>query len=445
MFIVVVGAGQVGRSIAAELSGEHHIIVIEKNPDRADKVRSMADAMVEEGDGGDLDVLQRARVEEADMLIGCTDDDRTNILVANVANSLNENIITMARVKETRFLRAWQHSSVSFGVDHMVGSDALTAQRIVQAAVQPHALGVEYFSQKKVEMAEFKIPAGSPIAGKTVREADTYDEVRFVAVFHEEGMDVVRGDTVIPPDSVLLVIGKSHAVRAFGSSVHGGEEDGIERIAIFGGGEIGFQVASLLEKQNFSPVLVEKDRERAEFLFGELPNSLVLQNDALDPDFLIEEDLHEVDLVTSALDNDRQNLLSSLQARHFGVKRITSVVHEQKYMSLFEENGVDVAVNPRNKVVEEIVRHSRKQHLEKLTFVEDHRAEAIEIELDADSPLVGRRIADTTDEFPENFVIGSVERGNKIMIPRGNTVLEVGDDLVIFVETDAVGDVMERL
>jgi trk system potassium uptake protein TrkA len=214
---------------------------------------------------------------------------------------------------------------------------------------------------------------------------------------------------------------------------------------ILGGGEIGFQTARMLEQRGLQPRLVEKDPDRAQALAQELPDTLVLQNDATDPKFLRREGVADADLVVSALTPDERNLLTSTLSLDLGAERVLSVVHRDVYESVFTSSGIETTVNPRREVIEEILRHTRVRGIEKITFVEGDRGEVVEVTLMAESPLVGRPIEEGVEAVPYNFVVGAVTRNGEVLIPRGKTVLEPQDHLVLFVDAEEADEVLEAL
>ena len=446
MKVIIIGVGQVGRSVAHALAEDHEVIVVDKNPDRLDSVRAETDVLTYEGNGARLEVLKTAEVPSADLIIGSTSDDRSNILICSTARALNPDAFTIARVAETEYLATWSQLREAFNVDFMVGADHLTARSIVEVAGLPTAQDVEYFGQGRVVMAEFTIPEESPVAGKTVQSLNLSDGVNLVAVFDDDQMEVVRGTTRLRPGSRLLVIGQPTQVERFGSNlVPKARLRTVRRVVILGGGEIGYQTARMFEQRGLEPRLVEKNPERAQTLAQELPDTLVLQNDATDPDFLRREGVADTDLVVSALTPDERNLLTSVLSRELGAEQVLSVVHHGVYESVFTHSGIDVTVNPRREVIEEILRHTRVRDVEKITFVEHERGEVVEIELNDDSPLVGPPLEEAVQSVPHNFVLGAVIRNGDVLIPRGKTVLERGDHVVMFVDTEVADEVLEAI
>ncbi|WP_263785951.1 Trk system potassium transporter TrkA [Salinibacter grassmerensis] len=446
MKVVVIGVGQVGSSVAHALAGEHEVIAVDKNADRLEKIRSETDVLTYEGNGARVDVLESAEVQDADLVIGSTSDDRSNILICSTARAMNRGAFTIARVAETEYLATWSQLREAFNVDFMVGADHLTARNIVEVVGLPTARNVEHFGQGRVVMAEFTVPEASPIAGKTVEDLRLTDGVNFVAVFDDEHMEIVRGTTCLRPGIRLLVIGRPRQVEEFaGTLTPKTSVQSARRIMILGGGEIGYQTARMLEQRGLQPRLVEKDPDRAHALAQELPDTLVLQDDATDPKFLRRQGVADTDLVVSALTPDERNLLTSTLSRDLGAGRVLSVVHRDVYESVFTSSGIDTTVNPRREVIEEILRHTRVRGIEKITFVERDRGEVVEVELTAESPLVGHPIEEAVETVPHNFVLGAVIRDGEVLIPRGQTVLKSRDHLVMFVETDVSAEVLEAL
>jgi len=446
MNVVVIGVGQVGRSVAHALAEEHEVIVVDKNPDRLESVRAETDVLTYEGNGAKVEVLKAAGVQGADLVIGSTSDDRSNILICSTARALHEEAFTIARVAETEYLATWSQLREAFNVDFMVGADHLTARSIVEVAGLPTARDVEYFGQGRVVMAEFTIPEESPVAGRTVQALQLEDGVTLVAVFNDEQMEIIRGTTRLRPHTRLLVIGQPDEVEQFGGRL--APESRLRQahqIVILGGGEIGYQTARLLEKRGLEPRLVEKDPDRARALAQELPNTMVLQNDATDPKFLRREGVPDADLVVAALTPDERNLLASVLSRELGAGKVLSVVHNGVYESAFACSGIDVTVNPRREVIEEILRHTRRRDIEKITFVEQDRGEVVEVELTPDSPLVGRPLEEGVVEMPHNLVVGAILRGEEVLTPRGKTVLGSEDHLVLFVDAERADEVLEAI
>jgi trk system potassium uptake protein TrkA len=443
VYVIIVGAGQVGSSIAASLADDHEVVVIDVDPDRVEALTYDVDVLALEGDGAALETLDEAEVERADMLIASTDDDETNIVTCGTAKTVSDPF-TIARVKNTKYLDTWHHSEGALGVDFMVGTNLQTAKAAVRVIGLPSARDADVFADGTVQMAEFAIPERSPVAGQTVAEADRFDSLTFAAIIKPDELIIPTGQTVIHENDDVVVIGSRDSVRAFAGAV-APEASGAREVLIVGGSDIGAQTARLLEEQGLHPRLIERDHERARTLAERLPNTTVLESDATEREFLEREHVDEVDVVVAALDSDEKSLLAALLAERLGADRSVVIVDNGDYVDLFEAVGVDVAVNPREVTAEEITRFTHERETENVAVIEGDRAEVVEIEVTEDSVLVGRPIRESIDDLPAGVVIGALTRNGDFVVPRGNTVVEPGDHVVVFLDADVIAEATELL
>jgi trk system potassium uptake protein TrkA len=326
----------------------------------------------------------------------------------------------------------------------MVGTNYLTAESIVRVIGLPGARDVDTFADGLVQMAEFDITADSLVAGKTVAEADTFDSLTFAAIIREHDVIIPRGDTRLEDGDEVVVIGSTDSVGAFARAVDPTVKE-IDDVLVVGGSDIGRQTAELLCERGLCPRIVEPDPEHARYLAEELPQTTVLNNDPTDQEFLEREHIEEVDIVITTLGVDERNLLASLLAKRLGADQAVAIVEDGEYTDLFEAVGVDIAVNPREAIAEEITRFTREQYAENVAMIEDDRAEVLEVEVEEGSVLAGEPIRESIHDLPDGVVIGAISRGGEFVIPRGDTVIEVGDHIVVFVETEIAEETMNSL
>ncbi len=443
MYVIVVGAGEVGSTIAANLASDHEVVVIDLDPDLVESLTYDLDVLPVEGDGTRLATLEEAGIERADMLIASTDDDETNVVTCGTAVTTGDPF-TIARVKGTRFLETWQRAEGAFDIDFMVCADLETAETIVRLIGLPAARDVDSFADGAVRMAEFEIPEGSPVAEVTVAEADHFEQLTFAAIIRDDGVTIPSGGTDIDAGDDVIVIGSPESVRAFGSDIVPRQDDGRD-VILLGGSDVTEEAARLLEARGFSPRLVERDPDRARELAETLPGTTVFQQDATDREFLERDHVGEADVVVSALDSEERNLLSALLAKRLGADRTVAVVDTAEYVELFEAVGVDVAVNPRTITAEEITRFTRGRPTENVALIEGDRAEVIEIEIDDTSVLAGRSIREAVADLPEGIVIGAITRNGNFVTPRGDTVVDIGDHVVVLAREDAIDAALDVL
>ena len=441
MHVVVIGAGEVGTSIASSLASDHEVVVIDADPDRAEQLKYELDVLTIAGDGTASAIQSAAEVGRADMVIAGTDDDQTNLVACGTAKTLGDGF-TIARVKSTEFLRTWEGSEGAFGVDFMVCTDLQTAENIVRVIGLPAAVDVDPFAGGLVQMAEFEIAEGSPVAEQTVSEADRFESLTFVGLFRNGEMIIPRGDTEIEAGDRAVVIGSPESVQSFATDVAPEMTPGrAEEIVIVGGTEIGYQTARLLGKRDFRPRLIERDADRARWLAENLPNAVVMEHDATDTEFLKREHVDDADVLVTALRSDEKNLLVSVLAKRLGVDRVIAVVDSPDYVTVFEEIGIDIAINPRTVTAEEITRFTYESVAENIAVLENDQAEVRELELTEGCGLVGRPISEIVADTDARFVIGAITRNRELVTPRGETVLRPGDHVILFVESDSVSEI----
>ncbi|WP_460922693.1 Trk system potassium transporter TrkA [Salinarchaeum chitinilyticum] len=444
MRVIIVGAGEVGRSIASNLEGTHDVVVIDSDPAVIEELTYSMDILPVEGDGTDLEVLREAGIEQADMLLACTDVDETNIVACGAAKTVAD-VFTVARVKRRGLLDTWEHADDAFGVDFMVCTDLLTAEAIFRISGLPRALDVDQFADGLVRMVEFELDEDSPVVGKTVAEADQFDSMTFAGVFRDEDLIVPQGDTRFAAGDRVVVIGSEDSIREFADEVTAAPAQDADDVVILGGSELGFQIAKLFEDRGYRPRLIEVDHDRARELAERLPNTTVMESDVTDTEFLVREHVDESDVVVATLGTDEQNLLASLLAERIGTPRTLAVVETVDYADLFEAVGIDAAINPREEVAEEIVRFTRAGQTEKVSMLEHDRGEVLEIEIDEDSVLANRTIVEATADLPDCVVIGAISRDGELVVPRGETTVQPGDHVVIFVDSTVLDEVSQRI
>lgn len=444
MRIIIAGAGQVGTKVAAELDATHDIVMVDVDGERIDRLSYDLDVLTVTGDSSAIETLREAGIEDTDMLIACTDSDEINILTCATAKSLSD-VTTVVRAKNAKYLDTWDQAENVFGVDFMVGTNLLTVAAAAGGTGLSAARNVDVFAGGRVQMAEFEIGADSSIVGQTVQEADRFDSLTFVAILRDEETLIPTGATRIQPGDDVVVVGRPDAVHALGTELAPQERDH-KNVLIIGGSDIGYQTAQLLEERGLRPHLIEASADRARELSERLSATTVRTKDPTAQDFLEDERMSDVDAVVAALDdNSEENLLAALRAKRNGADRSIAVVAHGEYVELFEEAGVDVAVNPRRATAAEIIDFARDQDTQNVALLEGEQAEVIEIRIDTDSIIAGRPIHEAIRDLPDGVVIGAVTRNGSFLMPRGDTVIEPGDHAVILVDSDVVEETIARL
>ena len=444
MRIIIAGAGQVGTKVAAELDTVHDIVLIDVDAEKIDRLSYNLDVLTVAGDSSAIETLREADIADTDILIACTDSDEINIITCATAKSLAD-VTTVARVEDIKYIDTWDQAENVFGVDFMVGTDLLTVSAAAGGTGLSAARNFDVFAGGRVQMAEFEIGADSAIVGQTVSEADQFDSLTFAAILQDKETIIPTGETRIQPGDDVVVMGRPESVHAFGAELTSQEPDA-RNVLIIGGSNIGYQTARLLEERGLRPHLLEANADRARELSERLSATKVRTKDPTNRDFLENERMTDVDAVVVTLaDDSEENLLAALRAKRKGADRAVAVVDHGDYVELFEEAGVDVAVNPRRAAAAEIIDFARDQDTQNVALLEDEQAEVIEILVDADSVLADRPIREGVSELPDGVVVGALTRNGSFLMPRGDTVVEPGDHAVILADSGVVEETIARL
>ena len=441
MRVLIVGAGEVGSNIAARLAPVHDVVIVDVDPEVVDRLTYSLDVLTIEGDGSSLGTLREAGIADSDMLIACTDDDETNLVTCGTASTASDTF-TIARVRNVKFLETWENFRGAFGVDVMLATNVLTAASIARVIDLPAALDVDLFAEGIVQTAEFAITEESPIANRTVAEADQWEALTFAALVRDGAVTIPSGETVIERGDKVIVIGGPASVEAFAESAAPDDASkDVDDIVIIGGSDLGYQTAALLVQRGFRPQLVERDANRARELAEELPSVSVLEQDGTDIEFLMDEHVGQADVVITALGSDEKNFFVALLSKNLGVNRAIAIVENGSYTAFFEQTGVDVAINPREETSEEIIRQMQEREVENLSIIEERQAGVLEVEVDEESVLTNRPIRESVAGLPSGVVVGAIARNGELVVPRGDTVVAPGDHVVLFVEVDAIDEV----
>ena len=443
MRVVVVGAGDVGTHIVEDLADAHDLAVVDTDPDRVEALGSSHDVDTVKGDGRSLDTLEAAAIRDADVVIASTDDDAVNVMVCGAAANVTD-AFTIARVKSGDLFDTWQEFDDAFGVDRMLCVDRLTAAALVRTVALPGALATSTFVDEQVVMAEFEVDADHEIASQRVEDADRFPSLTVAGVLRDDEVLVPSGETVIESGDRVVVIGSPSSVRRFAATLSpAGALEPDDDVIVIGGDEVGCRTAELFAENGYAPRLVEHDPERAAECDERLSNVSIEEGEATSAGFLREVGVGDAELVVSTLD-DETNYLVSLLAHRIGAAYTASVVGEHEFVDLFEAAGVDVTVQPHTVVAEEITRATRA-YTDEAAILERDSAEVLEITVGAESALAGESIVDAAHDLPDGFVIGAIVRDGSLTTPRGGTVVQVGDHVVVFADTDALDEIAAAL
>ena len=441
MKIIILGAGQVGVSIAGHLTREQNdITVVDHSMERLRELRDRLDIRVVHGHASHPDVLEQANIQDADMLIAVTANDEVNMVACQIAYTLYRTPTKIARIRATVFsnykdkLFRDEHSPV----DVIISPEKLVSEYIFSLVENPGALQVLDFAEGNIRLAAVKAYHGAPLVGQELRFMRQHMpnvETRVAAIYRRGQAIFPEGHTVIEVDDEIFFIAARKNIRAAMSEMRRSEKP-YKRIMIAGGGNISLRLAKKIESR-YSIKIFELDPERCKILSEELNYSVVLQGSASDQDLLLEENIEETDIFIAVTNDDEANIMASLLAKRLGAKKVMALINNAAYVDLIQGGDIDIAISPQQATVGILLSHVRSGDLANVHSLRRSAAEAIEVVAHGDensSRVVGKTIEEL--DLPEGASIGAIYRqgedGKKVIIAHDSTVIENGDHVIVF-------------
>lgn len=433
MYIIIIGGGGIGSELARNLSEKNFdVAVIEKNPEQARKLRDLYDVMVLEENGANALALEKAEVKSADMVIAVAEIDEINIIACMLAKRYGVPI-TVARVRNADYaLDSSVLDPQQLGIDLTISPERSAAHEISRMLHFPEACEIEYFSKGRVMMLSLVAGPETDIVKKPFHQLNLPPGCIIVGI--SEGQDkfiIPGGNDLVKPGAKIYLLGRSRTLKDI-SRLLLHERTRINHVTILGGGMIGYQLAKLLEESHspFKVKLVEKDTARCEQLSRELSHTLVLQGDAVDLDFFKMEEIEQTDAVVAVSGDDRTNIIAGVLAKQWGIKKIICEVVDPQFTPVYGALGLESIINPRLITAAQILRFTHREDLVSLSILNDERAEILELVLPESARVAHKNVAEAN--FPRGMLIGSIIRGNEVIIPGGQDKLLPGDHLIIF-------------
>lgn len=441
MRVLVVGAGEVGFHLAQRLSEEHQdVVIIEDDPERAEHAAQQLDVQTIVGNGASLSVLEQASVRNAAMLLAVTSQDEVNLIACLAAKKMGV-AYTVARISNPDYYDSDSVlSSEQVGIDLMVNPERECAREAFQLLQNAAFTEVAEFAGGRVQLVGLRVREGAPVAGRSIRDLRS---VFMPGGYHYVTAAIVRdGETMIPKAESTIEAGDKIYLLAPSVEIDqvpplaGYDHFELQRVMIAGGSLEGQYLAELLEQHGIECTILDSDRRRCVELAELLPKSLVLHADATDLELLEMEGVSGSDGFVAATGTDETNLLSSLLAKQAGARKVLSLVHKFQYLKLVPAVGVDASLSPRMSTVNAILRRIRRGRVMTVASLSGIEAEAIEFVVRPGSRIAGQSLREV--DFPKGGVVGTILRGDEIILPRGEDVMRPGDDVIVFAMPDAI-------
>ena len=449
MKIIILGAGQVGSSVAHSLAGEgNDITVIDTRADILRDLQDRLDIRTVIGHAAHPDVLEQAGGPDADMILAVTNSDETNMVACQVAYTLFRTPMRLARVRATEFLRYERlFSPEAIPVDVLISPEQLLTHYVQSLIEHPGALQVLDFANGRVQLVAVRAWHGGPLVGHALRTLQDHlpgIQTRVAAIFRRGAPIFPEGDTVIEADDeVFFIAAKKHIremTREFGSL-----DRPYRNIIIAGGGNIGSKLADALE-DDYNVKIIDHNPARARELSERLNKAVVLRGDGADEELLIEENIDNTDVFVAVTNDDEANILSSMLAKRLGARKVMALINRTSYVDLVQSGTIDIAISPQLVTIGALLRHIRRGDIVAVHSLRRGAAEAIEAIAHGDrdsSRVVGRKIGNLA--LPKGCTIGAIVRGDDVIIPHRDTLIEAEDHLILFITDKRRVNEIERL
>lgn len=450
MKIIILGAGQVGTTLAENLVGEDNdITLVDNQPLRLENLQSKHDLRVVTGSASSPRVLREAGAQDADLLVAVTSTDEINMAACQVSYTLFNTPTKIARIRNSDYLREkdklFQPDVIP--IDHIISPEKLVTDEITRLIDYPGALQIANFADERISLVVVKAYYGGPLVGyalSALKDHMPHIDCRIVSILRQDKIIRPQGSTIIEAGDEVSFICETIHIKAVMAELQRLEKP-YQRIMIIGGGNIGIGVAKQLEAQ-CSVKLVEQDMKKASGLSEKLTKTLVFSADASDQAFLLEEQIDNIDVFLSLTSDDESNIMSALLAKRLGAKKALVLIQRMAYINLIQGGTIDIAVSPQQATISALLSHVRKGDVRNVASLRHGAAEALEIVVHGDinnSNVIGRKISEL--KLPQGALIGAILRGKEVLIAKKNLIIEDKDHVILYLSDKRTVSDIEKL
>ncbi|MFO7857518.1 MAG: Trk system potassium transporter TrkA, partial [Ectothiorhodospiraceae bacterium] len=355
MKIIILGAGQVGSSLAQNLASEaNDVTLVDTDSARLQDLQDRLDLRTITGCATYPAVLSGAGADDADLMIAVTNSDEANMVACQVGYTLFHTPTRIARVRAPEYLAHPQlFAPDALPVDVLISPEQLVTQYVKRLMEHPGALQVLDFAGGKVRMVAVRAYYGGPLVGqelRALREHMPRVQTRVAALFRRGKAIIPEGDTVIEAGDEVFFLAARKNIRAVMGELRKLDKP-VKRIIIAGGGNIGKRLAQALETR-YQVKIIERSPKRARAISEELNRSIVLLGDAADEELLLEENIENTDIFCALTNDDEANILSGMLAKRRGARMVMSLINRPAYVDLVQgSEDIDIAISPQQATI----------------------------------------------------------------------------------------------
>lgn len=453
MKILILGAGQVGRTAAYHLAREpaNEVTVVDIKDELLRDLQDRIDIRTVVGSATQPSILEAAGAREADIFIALTTSDEVNMTACQIAWSLfNKDATRIARIRSadfTKHRKLFCDEDRAFAVDVPISPEQLVTEHVVRLIQYPGALQVLDFADGRVRLVGVKALRGGALVGQQLKQLATHlkgHDARVAAIYRNGQSIKPTGDTIIEHGDEVFFIAARDDIRLVMNEMQKAEGP-VRRIVIAGGGNIGFSLAQRLEGEH-QVKLIERDQRRARRISEQLNNTIVLSGDAADEELLLEENIDSADIFIAVTNAEEANILSAMLAKRLGCHKVVALINRPAYAELMESGSIDVALSPQQVTIGSLLAHVRRGDVVRVHSLRRGAAEAIEAVahgIQGEGRVIGRKIEDIP--LPGGTTIGAVVRGDEVIIAHHDTVIHRDDHVILFLTDRRYVEVVEKL
>jgi len=447
--ILILGAGQVGSTVAESLVGEaNDITVVDTDAEKLRQLQDRLDLRTLVGNAAHPSILEQAGIVDTDMLLAVTQSDEVNLVACKLAASLYNTPTRIARIRAPDYLaRQEVFSGDNFCVSFSICPEQILTDYIVKLIEFPEALQVQKFFQGKASLVAVRAFQGGPLVGKPLSFLRTHMpqvETRVAAIFRKDGPLIPEGSTVIEEGDEIFFIAATDNIRSVLKEMRRMDKP-CKRVMIVGGGNIGLRLAKALE-HDYQVKLIEYNKKSCQKLAGELTRTLVLNGDGTDEKLLQQEHVADVDVFCALTNDDENNIMSALLAKQGGAGKVIALINRSAYVDLLQGGKIDIALSPAHVTIGSLLAYVRQGDVAAVHSLRRGAAEALELVAHGDrqsSRVVGRRIDEI--ELPKGATIGAIVRGGDVIMGHHDLVIEAEDHVIVFVIDKKMVKKVEKL
>ncbi|MAY91961.1 Trk system potassium transporter TrkA [Haliea sp.] len=436
MKIIILGAGQVGGTLAEHLANEQNdITVVDTDGDRLRELQDRLDIGTVNGSASHPDTLYQAGADDADMLIAVTNSDEINMMACQIAHSLFNTPTKISRVRAPNYLAHQEKlfTPDNIPVDVIIGPEQLVTKNIVELIANPGALQVLDFADGRIQLVAVRAFHGGPIVGHELQDIRTHMpkvDTRVAAIFRRDRAIIPEGNTVVEADDEVFFIAARKDIRKVMSELRKIDKP-YQRVMIAGGGNIGATLAQSIER-DYQVKVIEQSYPRCRVLSESLKHAIVLHGSASEPGLLTSENIESTDVFCALTNNDESNIMMSMLAKRMGAKKVITLITTPAYADLVGDE-IDIAISPQQITIGSLLTHVRRGDISNVHSLRRGAAEAIEVTARGDaysSRVVGRRLEEIN--LPDGVTIGAIVRGDEVLIAHRHVLVETDDHVVLF-------------